>query len=293
MEVVPHIHAPVNCVMGLWGSFSLCTVTCGSGMKYRSRGVKTPSTDGGLACSASFEQQTCNVHACTSTAPVSVCYSAGDPHFQTFDGNYFDFQGLGPFELVNADCLTLNMQAWHCNYGNGFPKTNAAIAFSLGSMLFEIYGNETYVNSTAYFGGFSFSNKVVMTFVAGSTSRRFSYGDIVITINTHVTSRAAVGYYLDISVQAPNNICLKNATGLCHTGVGATKLAADLLLFKDLKSVKNIVDRCSSSGGGGVPISCTNPLECCAMNMVRVEELCTAVQCHPQLYASCRYDCCA
>jgi len=58
---------PVNCVEAGWGSWSTCTVTCGSGTQSRTRSLTQPQ-HGGTACGASSQSQSCNTAAC----PVTV-----------------------------------------------------------------------------------------------------------------------------------------------------------------------------------------------------------------------------
>ena len=68
----PHMNAPyydysclpinpfLDCVLGVWGEFSDCSKSCGSGMQSRTRQIMTEPMNGGMACAATSEQRLCN-----------------------------------------------------------------------------------------------------------------------------------------------------------------------------------------------------------------------------------------
>ena len=43
---------------------------------------------------------------------VAKCHAAGDPHYTTFDGLYYDFMGLCEYELVTP-CTKGSNITWH------------------------------------------------------------------------------------------------------------------------------------------------------------------------------------
>jgi hypothetical protein len=55
---------PTDCVMGEWGPWSPCSVSCGTGVQTRTRPILQPPTGGGLACGPTMEQQACVQPAC-------------------------------------------------------------------------------------------------------------------------------------------------------------------------------------------------------------------------------------
>merc|ERR1719265_2095003 len=57
--------------MTSWGEWSGCSVECGAnGTHTRHRAVRRPARNGGKACSAAEETQTCNSQACPTPVPT-------------------------------------------------------------------------------------------------------------------------------------------------------------------------------------------------------------------------------
>jgi hypothetical protein len=65
----------VDCA-GTWGPWGSCSVSCGDGMKTRNYNITTPAANGGAACPASPESQSCAAPPC----PVVCqnCFEASD-----------------------------------------------------------------------------------------------------------------------------------------------------------------------------------------------------------------------
>ena len=63
----------VNCVPGQWSSWSACNAACGGGSTTRTRGVVTPSVNGGGDCPL-YQTVTCNAAPC-STDPIDCSVS--------------------------------------------------------------------------------------------------------------------------------------------------------------------------------------------------------------------------
>jgi len=55
---------PVHCVVGGWSSWSTCTAKCGGGTQTQKRLVAVAPANGGVACPALTQSQSCNTHAC-------------------------------------------------------------------------------------------------------------------------------------------------------------------------------------------------------------------------------------
>ena len=55
----------VNCAWDSWETWTSCTVTCGGGVKVRTRTIDTHEENGGTACSGyASELESCNTGAC-------------------------------------------------------------------------------------------------------------------------------------------------------------------------------------------------------------------------------------
>jgi hypothetical protein len=75
-----NIHScPVHCIQSNWSGWSVCTKTCGTGTKDRTRSVLTKADHGGNKCGTPSEKANCNEHMCpidcvvTAFAKWSVC----------------------------------------------------------------------------------------------------------------------------------------------------------------------------------------------------------------------------
>eukprot|EP00163_Fabomonas_tropica_P013469 TRINITY_DN24_c0_g1_i1.p1 TRINITY_DN24_c0_g1~~TRINITY_DN24_c0_g1_i1.p1 ORF type:complete len:1967 (+),score=502.53 TRINITY_DN24_c0_g1_i1:169-6069(+) len=55
---------PVNCVVSAWGPYGSCSVSCGGGIKTRTRTVTTPASCGGTACPSTTDSASCNTQSC-------------------------------------------------------------------------------------------------------------------------------------------------------------------------------------------------------------------------------------
>ena len=80
---------PVNCVLGTWGNWGTCSVTCGPGTQTRVQAIATEAANGGTACPTvqqRTESRACNVRPCPTpqvaqqqqAAIQGLCVSWGD-----------------------------------------------------------------------------------------------------------------------------------------------------------------------------------------------------------------------
>jgi hypothetical protein len=53
-----------DCVLTPWGRWTMCTLTCGGGMKSSSRDVETPASSGGKPCGATQSNKACSQQKC-------------------------------------------------------------------------------------------------------------------------------------------------------------------------------------------------------------------------------------
>lgn len=77
-----------DCVMSDWSEWSECSDTCDSGTQTRTRAVVTPSSDGGLACGALVEEQTCNEDPCLRLNHLQSVGSHNSYKIQPSEGLY-------------------------------------------------------------------------------------------------------------------------------------------------------------------------------------------------------------
>merc|ERR1719498_1768689 len=75
---------PVDCVVGAWGAFGECSLSCASGSQTRTRSITQPQS-GGKACPQASHVQTCNALACPVDCVVGG-WSAWDECTHSCDG---------------------------------------------------------------------------------------------------------------------------------------------------------------------------------------------------------------
>lgn len=63
-DVSKTVTCPVDCEMNDWQPWGACSTTCGGGTQTRNRSVKVTAKNGGNACPATQEQQSCNMQPC-------------------------------------------------------------------------------------------------------------------------------------------------------------------------------------------------------------------------------------
>jgi hypothetical protein len=63
---------PTDCMLTEWGEFSQCTNSCGTGTRARTRGVRQAATNGGKACGALENSESCNFGKCAVHCAVSA-----------------------------------------------------------------------------------------------------------------------------------------------------------------------------------------------------------------------------
>ena len=61
---------PVNCLVGPFGAFSACSVTCDGGVQCRTRPILIPPAFGGTPCPSLEECQDCNTDPCVPPVPA-------------------------------------------------------------------------------------------------------------------------------------------------------------------------------------------------------------------------------
>eukprot|EP00918_Siedleckia_nematoides_P022263 GHVU01047864.1.p1 GENE.GHVU01047864.1~~GHVU01047864.1.p1 ORF type:complete len:843 (+),score=128.05 GHVU01047864.1:104-2530(+) len=91
-------HCPVDCVMGLWGSWSDCSQSCGVGRRHRTRSPSTYPQGDGKTCDATVDEETCNPGTCEAHA--NTCFE-----LNTFKNGTVTFMTQQPSpEKCQEDC---------------------------------------------------------------------------------------------------------------------------------------------------------------------------------------------
>ena len=138
-----------------------------------------------------------------TSSPSSTGGAFGDPHLQTFDGLYYDFQGYGEFVAVKS--LTDNFeiqvrQAEIAPYLNRQVTMHTGIAINTGNDKVCLYPNGIYINSRGYNIGDGF---VQLTKGSVSTSNGLitivSDNEDVIKISTQTFSLGFIDYKITLN----------------------------------------------------------------------------------------------
>eukprot|EP01012_Entosiphon_sulcatum_P049574 TRINITY_DN6820_c0_g1_i5.p1 TRINITY_DN6820_c0_g1~~TRINITY_DN6820_c0_g1_i5.p1 ORF type:complete len:1020 (+),score=28.13 TRINITY_DN6820_c0_g1_i5:698-3757(+) len=61
----------IDCVVGQWGQWGVCSKDCGTGQRTRMRAIVTPAQNGGAACPDLVETEDCNTQSCPINCVVS------------------------------------------------------------------------------------------------------------------------------------------------------------------------------------------------------------------------------
>lgn len=168
---------------------------CNSAMKLLATGTKdlwdgivkesvlnalNPNSDGNSAEIATILNSSNNNNSESSNAG-----SWGDPHFTTLDGSYYDFQGVGEYQVLKSTNDNLQLQVRQQGFGNSKTASiNTAIAYNNGSDIVSLYlnPNKIFVNrkeANFSFNEIALSNGGKITKNGGLIEIKNSNGDVL------------------------------------------------------------------------------------------------------------------
>lgn len=116
----------------------------------------------------------------TNQAATASGGAWGDPHFTTFDGSYYDFQGVGEFMAAKSTIDKLELQVRQQEYGTGkMVSVNTALAFNTGSDVVAVYLNPKRISINKRDVGLTFTD------IALSNGGRVTKNGDVLEIRTN------------------------------------------------------------------------------------------------------------
>merc|ERR1719506_2925713 len=110
---------PIDCVVGVWSEYGLCSKDCGGGIQTRVRPALTDAEHGGEPCGDLSETVDCNVFACDMPCELDPEWSEWSPCSKECDWGYTTRQkGVmkegGPEGYCPEWWMEDRMQAAHC-----------------------------------------------------------------------------------------------------------------------------------------------------------------------------------
>eukprot|EP00026_Physarum_polycephalum_P000868 Phypoly_transcript_00869.p1 GENE.Phypoly_transcript_00869~~Phypoly_transcript_00869.p1 ORF type:complete len:1150 (+),score=116.12 Phypoly_transcript_00869:388-3837(+) len=152
------------------------------------------------ACDAGFTESNCSscvnpmlIWPACYIPPVMTCNSWGDPHFAGFDGNVFEFNGVGEFRLLTIDSVDIQVRQEKCE--NNVSCTTGVAVQVLGSNPLALYK----MNGTVkhYFG-------------TPDNFMEIPVGSDVISPNLKVTRTLAYLYEFTLGSDAPVRVTVRD-----------------------------------------------------------------------------------
>jgi len=228
------------------------------------------------------------------------CLVWGDPHYVTFSGNKFDFQGVGTYELLSSEADGLVMHGFNC------PATARAsasfltgIAMRIGSHTVSVIGNTFKINgSSAPYP----SNEVS---IDGITFTSEANGNVAIVLPSgakiHIKDHAfeddsiSLGFAINVVAVLPSEH-IDDATGLCKSAQFNDKVTDSWFSEAEIDMLR---DKCSLPDTDDTPAECHTPEEACekvepAINFSKAETACASLkEKTAEVYEGCLFDYCA
>lgn len=151
-----------------------------------------------------FHRQTLEYPFIRSNEHGGVCTAAGDPHFRTFNGRAFDYQGQGVFYLVKSKYLTV-MGSFRCpGFNRGVTiTTSVAVRYGSSRWMMGINSGEKCASENL--------NGIVIARSGNTIELRCNDGAIVKITKNYWTQGE---WYLDTSITLPRHY-KDRVHGLC------------------------------------------------------------------------------
>eukprot|EP01134_Creolimax_fragrantissima_P000840 CFRG0840T1 len=96
---------PVDCVLGPYGPYSECSVSCGGGIQTRVRPIITSPENGGAECGPVSQNQTCEAQPCPVDCTLNNWSSWSDCSVTCGNGNQVRNRTKATVETNNGSCI--------------------------------------------------------------------------------------------------------------------------------------------------------------------------------------------
>ena len=230
VQVATAVLAPVDCVVSPWSAYGACSASCGGGTQTQTRTIVTPASNGGAACPALTQSQSCNTQPC----PVDCAVSAWSACSASCGGGTQTRTVTTAAAYGGAACPTLSQS---CNTQACPTVTSSTSSRSISATTVTITGtgfDTTAANNTVTFNlgavgtvTAATSNQLTVTF----TTQPTSIGSLTATVTTNGQSSGSA-VQVATAVAAPtvtssaSNLAL-NAATLIIAGSGFDTIAAN------------------------------------------------------------------
>jgi hypothetical protein len=240
--------------------------------------------------------------------------ASGDPHFDTWTGNAFTFNGIGVYNAATVPANGFVVDTIQCRWGLG-ATSNAAVAFRLGDNTFEVFALSLYVNGEQQdrADGVVTLDDGITTIERDEGGMRVALGDLSVSIRVFfndplggggLEDGSSVGWWLNVFIRSP----LADATSPELGGLCTEEAAPDPQRYPRLDGATSLFDAGASRfeyvlnncGGDEMPAAaaaCTDigSEGCCPAfggSLAQVRQRCEFAICDPRTYQRCLYDCC-
>ncbi|KAJ3389302.1 hypothetical protein HDU92_001115 [Lobulomyces angularis] len=148
--------------------------------------------------------------------PGGTCLSTGDPHYSTFTGQAYSYQGSGSYYMVKDANLQIQTRLFSCGKGKNLHKVtcNDGIAISYGSSAVTLQVAKTHLTSSKLSDAVNENEILVSQTGKDKTSYDVKLGDgskITVKSNTYTKDKS----YLDITIKLSGG-SYENVGGLCN-----------------------------------------------------------------------------
>jgi hypothetical protein len=114
-----------NCVVSDWSAWGTCSASCGGGTQTRTRTITTQPANGGSACPALSESQSCNTQSCIKLEPPGPFQSGTG-----YEVNADSFRGtnnyMRPWDEDSNTYWETNLPFYYGNHEPSWYPTNSA-----------------------------------------------------------------------------------------------------------------------------------------------------------------------
>ena len=254
VQVATAVLAPVDCVVSPWSAYGACSASCGGGTQTQTRTIVTPASNGGAACPALSQSQSCNVQACNIPAlsisnspqtytgsPIAAtvtCSGGGAVGNLLYGGSSSPPTNAGTYSVTGDCAANGNYSAVTGALAGSFvisPATQTITAIATPSSI-NVNGTASLSSS-----GSSGSGAITFTQVSGPCT----------VSGTTLTGTGAGTCVLTASIAADNNYSQVTSNPL-SIGVGLATQAALVVTATPSNISINATSTLSTTGGSGL-----------------------------------------